>query len=110
MFICHKLRAKILSFSQTIKLLCNFSPKLFGGYEIITYICNVIRLNKKDMPEILRMFGMRFFFYSREHEPIHVFWSRMRVLNQKTLKLLRWFLKKTKNLLLRNGMSILEGV
>lgn len=24
------------------------------------------------MPEILRMFGMRFFFYSREHEPIHV--------------------------------------
>ena len=25
------------------------------------------------MPEILRMFGMRFFFYSREHEPIHVY-------------------------------------
>jgi hypothetical protein len=24
------------------------------------------------MPEILRLFGMRFFFYSREHEPIHV--------------------------------------
>lgn len=24
------------------------------------------------MPEILRMFGMRFFFYYREHEPIHV--------------------------------------
>lgn len=24
------------------------------------------------MPEILRMFGMSFFFYSREHEPIHV--------------------------------------
>ena len=24
------------------------------------------------MPEILRMFGMRFFFYSREHEPILV--------------------------------------
>ena len=24
------------------------------------------------MPEILRMFGMRFFLYSREHEPIHV--------------------------------------
>lgn len=24
------------------------------------------------MPEILRMFGMRFFFYSREYEPIHV--------------------------------------
>lgn len=24
------------------------------------------------MPEILRLFGMKFFFYSREHEPIHV--------------------------------------
>lgn len=24
------------------------------------------------MPEILRIFGIRFFFYSREHEPIHV--------------------------------------
>lgn len=24
------------------------------------------------MPEILRMFGIRFYFYSREHEPIHV--------------------------------------
>ncbi len=24
------------------------------------------------MPEILRMFGLRFFFYSREHEPIHI--------------------------------------
>ena len=24
------------------------------------------------MPEILRMFGIRIFFYSREHEPIHV--------------------------------------
>lgn len=24
------------------------------------------------MPEILRIFGLRFFFFSREHEPIHV--------------------------------------
>lgn len=24
------------------------------------------------MPEIFRIFGIRFFFYSREHEPIHV--------------------------------------
>lgn len=24
------------------------------------------------MPEIFRYFGMRFYFYSREHEPIHV--------------------------------------
>ena len=26
----------------------------------------------KFMSELFRMFGMRFFFYSREHEPIHV--------------------------------------
>lgn len=24
------------------------------------------------MPEIFRIFGLRFYFYSREHEPIHV--------------------------------------
>lgn len=24
------------------------------------------------MPEIFRAYGLRFFFYSREHEPIHV--------------------------------------
>lgn len=24
------------------------------------------------MPEIFRIFGMRFFFYSRKHEPMHV--------------------------------------
>lgn len=24
------------------------------------------------MPELFRMFGIRFYFYSREHEPIHV--------------------------------------
>lgn len=24
------------------------------------------------MSELFRMFGIRFFFYSREHEPIHV--------------------------------------
>lgn len=24
------------------------------------------------MPEIFRMFGLRFYFWSREHEPIHV--------------------------------------
>lgn len=25
------------------------------------------------MPEIFRFFGFSFFFYSREHEPIHVY-------------------------------------
>ncbi len=33
-----------------------------------------IKLEPKifDIPEIFRIFGMRFFFYSREHEPMHV--------------------------------------
>ena len=25
-----------------------------------------------DMPEIFRMFGLRFFFYANDHKPIHV--------------------------------------
>ncbi len=35
------------------------------------YICAEILSNNK-MPEIFRMFGLRFFFYSQDHEPIHV--------------------------------------
>lgn len=34
------------------------------------------------MPEILRMFGMRFYFYSREHEPIHVHVKKMQMEEQ----------------------------
>ena len=26
----------------------------------------------EDMPTLLMIFGLRFFFYTREHEPIHV--------------------------------------
>ena len=26
----------------------------------------------EDMPTLLTIFGLRFFFYTREHEPIHV--------------------------------------
>jgi len=39
------------------------------GIKNNTYICKVIHLY---MPEIFRCFGYSFFFYSREHEPIHV--------------------------------------
>ena len=49
----------------------NFFIQKFGGNEIITYLCNA-NIKRTIMPEILRMFGMRFYFYSREHEPIHV--------------------------------------
>ena len=54
---------------KTVQL--NILCKKFEGNEIITYLCNVNQISN-NMPEILRMFGMRFFFYSREHEPIHV--------------------------------------
>jgi len=43
--------------------------------EVIKKQPTFARINIKQqriMPEILRLFGMRFFFYSREHEPIHV--------------------------------------
>lgn len=33
------------------------------------YLC---RENKKSMPKIFEYFGFIFYFYSNEHEPIHV--------------------------------------
>lgn len=29
-------------------------------------------LNSADIPEVFRMFGMRFFFFANEHLPIHI--------------------------------------
>ncbi len=67
------------------------------------------------MPEIFRMFGLRFFFWSREHEPIHVHIengdgdAKFDILPEgivlkenhgiklKDIKLRNQFLKKTKN-------------
>ena len=48
------------------------TPISFGGNEFITYICTRKNIKKEAMPEILRIFGLRFYFYSREHEPMHV--------------------------------------
>ena len=42
------------------------------------------------MPEILRMFGMRFFFYSREHEPIHVHVKSAVLEENKELAIEKW--------------------
>ena len=39
------------------------------GIKIYTYFCEN-ELN--DMPTVLFIFGLRFYFYSAEHEPIHV--------------------------------------
>ncbi len=66
------------------------------------------------MPEILRMFGMRFYFYSREHEPIHVHVksadgkAKFDILPE-GIVLVKNEGIKTKDIK-RNGMSILERV
>lgn len=31
-----------------------------------------MQVNPFDMPEVFRFFGFSFFFYSREHEPLHI--------------------------------------
>ena len=41
------------------------------GIKNNSYICSGI-IKLKFMPEIFRFYGYSFFFYSREHEPIHV--------------------------------------
>lgn len=43
---------------------------MFVGIKFYPYICNVI--NNTYMPTIFEIFGLRFFFYSDEHRPIHV--------------------------------------
>lgn len=46
-----------------------FYKKIFDRFEIITYIKIVGGL---DMPTLLILFGLRFYFYSNEHAPFHV--------------------------------------
>ena len=68
------------------------------------------------------MFGMRFFFYSREHEPIHVHVkgadgkAKFDILPEGIVLVKNEGLKpkdikaaEIRNLRLRNGMNILEG-
>ena len=42
------------------------------GIENNSYLCTVTIKWDRDMPEIFRFFGFSFFFYSKEHEPVHV--------------------------------------
>ena len=74
------------------------------------------------MPEILRMFGMRFYFYSREHEPIHVHVknadgkAKFDILPEGIVLVKNEGIKTKdikaaeRNLRLKNGTNILEGV
>jgi hypothetical protein len=43
--------------------------KTFSGINFYTYICGII---KKTMPTVFIIFGLRFYFYSEEHLPIHI--------------------------------------
>ena len=49
-------------------LMCIFLQKKFGDIKIYTYICR----KNETMPTLLRIFGLRFFFYLDEHLPIHL--------------------------------------
>lgn len=49
------------------------------GNKFIPYICDAdskIQNNSKNMPTLFILLGLRFFFYSNDHEPIHVHVSR----------------------------------
>ena len=42
------------------------------GNKFITYLCHVKTKLYIDMPEILRLFGLKFYVYTRDHMPPHV--------------------------------------
>lgn len=42
---------------------------IIAGVKIYTHICNA---NNHFMPTIFEIFGLRFFFFSGDHAPIHV--------------------------------------
>ena len=44
--------------------------RLYPGIKIYPYLCGA--QNYTAMPTILFLFGLRFFFYSDEHLPMHV--------------------------------------
>ena len=44
--------------------------RLYSGIKIYPYLCGA--QNYTTMPTILFLFGLRFFFYSDEHLPMHV--------------------------------------
>lgn len=49
----------------------SFSARKLGGYKFTSYLC--IRKHKvNDMPEILRLFGLKFYIYTRDHQPPHI--------------------------------------
>ena len=46
--------------------------KTLAGYKLITYICNTNKHKIRIMPVLFIFFGLRFMFFSNDHEPIHV--------------------------------------
>ena len=55
---------------QIVKSLQIIDDNVYG-IKNNSYLCSGI-IKLKFMPEIFRFYGFSFFFYSREHEPIHV--------------------------------------
>jgi hypothetical protein len=45
--------------------------KTLAGYKTITYLYIIIKKNN-IMPTLLTIFGLRFYFYSGDHEPMHI--------------------------------------
>ncbi|MCM1040917.1 MAG: DUF4160 domain-containing protein [Bacteroides sp.] len=43
---------------------------IFQGIKFYPYICKKKQI--ENMPTLFELFGMRFFFYSLEHLPVHV--------------------------------------
>ena len=44
---------------------------LFVGYRNISYICSEINKNKKTMPTVLDLFGLKFLIFTHDHQPPH---------------------------------------
>jgi hypothetical protein len=44
----------------------------FCGIKNNTYICVINIKTIRVMPEVFRFFGFSFFYYSKEHEPVHI--------------------------------------
>lgn len=56
----------------SVRLFFHFCQKwgrMLAGIKTYPYICDV---NYHDMPTIFEIFGLRFFFYSDDHPPVHV--------------------------------------
>ena len=62
----------LLLFLKLLKGLIIATIKLFQVVNIPIFICIFVVTKKRYIPKIFEYFGFIFYFYSNEHEPIHV--------------------------------------